>query len=131
MAQYLQRPWLDRDPESYCFVPAKAVAWQRDRSRRRPVAHISNVTARSSALRRAPGRRYTRLGYRVAIQRACRRASPPGRPTSSRHTRATLVRQRNGLEAVKAVLGHTDTKITEIHAERDVATASRIMREIG
>jgi hypothetical protein len=31
-----------------------------------------------------------------------------------RHTRAPLIRQEYGLEAAKAVLGHTDTKITEI-----------------
>jgi hypothetical protein len=36
-----------------------------------------------------------------------------------------------GLEAAKAVLGHTDTKITEIYAERDLELASKVMREIG
>jgi hypothetical protein len=29
------------------------------------------------------------------------------------------------------VLGHADTKITEIYAERDLGLAMRIMREIG
>jgi hypothetical protein len=31
----------------------------------------------------------------------------------------------------KAVLGHTETRITEIYAERDLELAARIMREIG
>jgi integrase len=68
----------------------------------------------------------------VAIQRACRRAGiPVWSPHRLRHTRATLIRQQYGLEGAKAVLGHTDTKITEIYAERDLELASRIMREIG
>jgi integrase len=48
-----------------------------------------------------------------------------------RHMRATLIRQAYGVEATKAVLGHTDTKITEIYAERDLGLAMKIMREIG
>jgi integrase len=131
-AQDLLRPWLDRDPDSYCFVPAEAAAWQRDRTRRRQVARISDTRARAGLPRRAPGPRFTRHSYRVAIQRACRRAGiPVWSPHQLRHTRATTIRQRYGLEAAKAVLGHTDTKITEIYAERDLETASRIMREIG
>jgi hypothetical protein len=80
----------------------------------------------------AQGRRYTRHSYRVAVQRACRRAGlPPWSPRQLRHTRATLIRQAYGLEGAKAVLGHADTKITEIYAERDLELAMRIMREIG
>jgi integrase len=131
-AQELLRPWLDRDPESSCFVPAEVAAWQRARSRRRPADRAAEGKVRASSPRRAPGSRYTRHSYRVAIQRACRRAViPVWSPHRLRHTRATLIRQQYGLEAAKAVLGHTDTKITEIYAERDLELASRIMREIG
>jgi integrase len=56
---------------------------------------------------------------------------PVWSPRQLRHTRATLIRQAYGLEAAKAVLGHADTKITEIYAERDLELAVRIMREIG
>jgi hypothetical protein len=48
-----------------------------------------------------------------------------------RRTRATAIRKAFGLEAAKAVLGHTDTKITEIYAERDLELARRVMGEIG
>jgi integrase len=79
-----------------------------------------------------PGQRYSRHGYRTAVQRACRRAGiAVWSPRQLRHTRATLIRRAYGLEAAKAVLGHTDTKITEIDAERDLELAMRIMREIG
>jgi integrase len=131
-AQHLLRPWLDRDPESYCFVPAEVTAWHRRRSRRRKVSMSVVEDVRTMGSRRGPGPRYTRHSYRVAIQRACRRASiPVWSPHRLRHTRATTIRQVYGLEAAKAVLGHTDTKITEIYAERDLELASRIMREIG
>ena len=83
-------------------------------------------------LKLGPGLRYTRHSYRVAVQRACKRAGIPAwSPRQLRHTRATLIRQAYGLEAAKAVLGHADTKITEIYAERDLELAMRIMREIG
>jgi integrase len=66
------------------------------------------------------------------VSRACRRAGIPARsPRQLRHTRATLIRQVYGLEAAKAVLGHADTKVTEIYAERDLGLAVRVMREIG
>jgi hypothetical protein len=42
-----------------------------------------------------------------------------------------MIRQAYGLKAAKTVLGHADTKITEIHAEQDLELAMRIMREIG
>ncbi len=76
--------------------------------------------------------RYTRPSSWVAIQRVCRRADiPVWSPHRLRHTRAARIRQRYGLEAARAVLGHTDTKMTEIDAEREIGLASRIMREIG
>jgi integrase len=131
-AQDILRPWLDRDPESYCFVPAEVAAWHRDRTRRPQGTRIANRKARRGKPRHEPGLRYTRHSYRVAIQRACRRAGiPVWSPHRLRHTRATTIRQVYGLEGAKAVLGHTDTKITEIYAERDLELASRIMREIG
>ena len=42
-----------------------------------------------------------------------------------------MVREQYGLEASKAVLGHADTKVTEIYAQRDLELAQRVMREIG
>jgi integrase len=79
-----------------------------------------------------PRRVYTRHSYRVAVQRACKRAGIEAwSPRQLRHTRATAIRKTYGLEAAKAVLGHTDTKITEIYAERDLDLARRVMREIG
>jgi integrase len=68
----------------------------------------------------------------VAVQRACKKAGiPPWSPRQLRHTRATVIRQAFGLEAARTVPGHTDTKVTEIDAERDLELARKVMREIG
>jgi integrase len=92
-AQEVLRPWLDRDPESNCFVPAETSARHyrrlptRDSSKDRPEGSGSRDP------RLAPGRRYTRHSYRTAVQRACRRAGiPVWSPRQLRHTRAARIR---------------------------------------
>lgn len=52
-------------------------------------------------------------------------------PNQLRHSRATAIRERFGIEAAQTVLGHSDPKVTLVYAERDFAMAERIMREIG
>jgi integrase len=131
-AQEVLRPWLDRDPESYCFIPAETSAWHYQRLRTRGPSEAPDEEGEPRVLKLRPGLRYTRHSYRVAVQRACKRAGIAAwSPRQLRHTRATMIRKKYGLEAAKAVLGHTDTKITEIYAERDLELAMRIMREIG
>ena len=77
--------------------------------------------------------RYNRHSYRVAVQRACRRAGVAvWSPQRLRHTRATQIREAfRSIDAAKAVLGHTDTRVTEIYAERDLKLAADVMRQIG
>lgn len=131
-AQEVLRPWLERDADAYCFVPAETSAWHYRRVRRKATSEVPKAGGKTSARKLRPGLKYTRHSYRVAVQRACKRAGiTPWSPRQLRHTRATMIRQAYGLEAAKAVLGHSDTKITEIYAERDIELAMRIMREIG
>ena len=52
-------------------------------------------------------------------------------PNQLRHSRATVIRERFGLEAARTVLGHSSVSTTEVYAERDFATAANIMAEIG
>ena len=123
------RPFLDRDPAAYCFRPAEAVAWQRARTRRRPAKPESVGVPIGELVNEL----YTRHSYRVAVQRGCRRAGVPAwTPRRLRHTRATQIRHAFGsIEAAKAVLGHTDTRVTELYAERDLKLAAEVMRKIG
>ena len=117
---------------SYCFVPAETSAWHYRRNRRKSCSHTPIEQVEPKVLKLQPGLKYTRHSYRVAVQRACKRAGiPTWSPRQLRHTRATMIRKAFGLEAAKAVLGHTDTKITEIYAERDLDLAKRVMHEIG
>lgn len=118
-------PFLDRDPGEYCFRPAEVVEWQRGRARKSPGSQKPAGAGLNP--------RYTRHSYRIAVQRACRRAGVPvWSPGQLRHTRATQIRHEFGsIEAAKAVLGHADTRVTEIYAERDLKLAAEVMRKIG
>lgn len=74
-AQTLLHPYLDRDPEAFCFSPSEA------EQERREAAHAARKTPpsygnapgtnRSRKPRRTPGERYDADGYRRAITRAC------------------------------------------------------------
>lgn len=52
-------------------------------------------------------------------------------PNQLRHSGATAIRERYGIEAARTVLGHADPKVTEIYAGRDFQMAARVMLEIG
>ncbi len=129
MAMAVLRPFLERDPEAYCFSPAESVTWQHERSRTRPVKP-GKVARKPEEYVNA---KYTRHSYRLAVQRACRRAKVAvWSPRQLRHTRASQIRAAFGnLEAAKAVLGHTDTRVTEMYAERDLKLAADVMRKMG
>jgi integrase len=52
-------------------------------------------------------------------------------PLQLRHTAATTIRKRFGLEAAQTVLGHSKADVTQIYAERDYTLAARVAREVG
>jgi site-specific recombinase XerC len=52
-------------------------------------------------------------------------------PNQLRHSRATVIREKFGVEAAQVVLGHNDPRITQIYAEKNFELASRIMQQIG
>ncbi len=41
-----------------------------------------------------------------------------------------LARKANGLAAAQVSLGHSETKVTEVYAERDLTLASKVVAEI-
>lgn len=118
-------------------------------------------TNRRRSPKRAAGACYDATSYRRAIARACERAfvmpaefrpqhedGPASReeraakrrawraanvwhPHQLRHTAATRLRKEYGLEAAQVILGHKSLAVTEIYAEKNVATAVRIMGEVG
>ncbi len=52
-------------------------------------------------------------------------------PNQLRHSAATEIRKRFGLEAAQVVLGHASAEITQVYAERDLRRAVDIMLEVG
>lgn len=105
-AQEILSPWLDRPADVFCFSPREGAGKGRGR--------------------------YDSRTYRRAVVRACRRAGiPPWTPHRLRHTVATTVRARYGLEAAQVYLGHARADVTQVYAERDLAAALRIAAEMG
>lgn len=187
-AQMILRPYLLRNPESYCFVPAESEQKRRlimHDARATPI-HYGNApgTNRKQRPRWAAGRRYDVNSYRRAITRGCelafgipaelrepskawramltawKKAKTPKAerkipaelqeaedqrqrqaaawrsanvwsPNQLRHTAATEIRRRFGLDAAKTVLGHTNLDTTLVYAEADMAKAADVMREVG
>lgn len=52
-------------------------------------------------------------------------------PNQLRHTAATEIRRRYGLEGAQVTLGHANADVSQIYAERDLEKAVQIMREVG
>jgi integrase len=59
------------------------------------------------------------------------RAANRWHPHQLRHTAATELRRRFGIEAARVVLGHRSAAITEVYAEIDQGKAAAIMGEVG
>ena len=56
---------------------------------------------------------------------------PHWHPHQLRHTRATEVRRRYGVEAAQVALCHARADVTEIYAERNFGLAAKIAKEMG
>ena len=133
-AQAVLAPWLRDDPAAYMFSPAEGVALRNaeKRAARKSKVPPSQAARRKARPRRGPGERFDKDAYRIAIARACDRAGVPRwHPHQLRHAVATKVRASYGLEAAQTLLGHAKADVTQIYAERDLAKAVEVMREVG
>lgn len=151
-AQGVLRPYLLREKESYCFVPADSERKRRAEltaARRIPVSYGKRPgTNRKRNPQRSAGQRYTTDSYRRAIDRGCDKAFPAPEdstpeqarqwklehrwaPNRLRHSAATEIRKRFGLEAAQVVLGHSAADVTQIYAERDLAKAAEVIKQVG
>ena len=150
--QDVLRPYLLREKESYCFDPAES---ERKRlaivheGRRTPIGYGNRPGSnRKNNPKRRPGECYDTAGYRRCITRACDRAFPAPNdlpeadikkwqqdhrwaPNQLRHSAATEIRKRFGLEAAQVVLGHSAADVTQIYAARDMEKAAEVIREVG
>lgn len=98
----------------------------------------------------AAGDRYDVASYRRAIARACDKAfSVPANvevdpkakakwqadhrwhPHQLRHSAATELRKRFGIEAAQVMLGHRTLSVTQLYAEKNIDAAKRIAAQVG
>jgi integrase len=134
-AQAIVKPFLTTNLEAYLFSPrayVEALHARRAQGRATKRTPSELNRRRKAKPKRTPGERYTRRSYRVAVVRACQKANVPAwNPLQLRHTAGTLIRAKYGLEAAKAILGHSRVETSQIYAERDLGRAQEIMKEIG
>ncbi|MBX3441225.1 MAG: site-specific integrase [Planctomyces sp.] len=134
-AQAILAPYLDdRSAEAACFSPAEAEAERLalKRQKRKSKVQPSQAARTVRKRQRAPAATYTVASYRRAIHRACKAAGvAPWAPNRLRHSRATDLRRRYGIEAAQTVCGHSKLDTTQVYAERDLERARSIMAECG
>ena len=133
-AQEVLQPWLRTDRGACLFQPREAAAERRAemRARRKTRVQPSQFDRRTDDPQRAPGSRYTVNSYRQAIVRGCDRAGVPHwHPNQLRHNAATAIRKQFGLDAARAILGHSTAVVTEVYAELDAGQAAAVMARVG
>ncbi len=156
-AQKILKPFLGRNTEAYCFTPAEALqesfdrrssACPRTKKKQSALKHIGQ-TYNKDTFNRAICRacevafempnELRRISASLPMEEKTRRqdlakawrAENCWSAGQLRHTRATDIREKYGIEAAQLVLGHSDLKITEIYAERNDERVADIMREVG
>ena len=133
-AKEILQPWLRSDFDAYLFSPAEAMNERRAerRLRRKTRVQPSQGNRTKRHLKKTPGAHYTVASYRRAIQVGCQKAGIPSwHPHQLRHTAATEIRKRFGIEATRIILGHEDVRTAQIYAEEDRSRGVEIMRSIG
>lgn len=143
-AQAILLPYLLRAPDAYCFCPAESENRhnaERRAARRSPMTPSQAKRRRKRRPATAPGACYSTNTYRQAITRAVELANrarkadeeqvPRWAPNRLRHTAATEIRSRFGLEATQVILGHARADVTQVYAERDMQKGAAVALAVG
>lgn len=146
-AQEVLRPFLRPATTEHLFCPREAEAERMAalRAARKSKVQPSQVDRRKLEGPRRPdllGDRYTTNSYRTAVTRGIERANaerrkaglpevPHWHPHRIRHTAATELRRKFGVDVARAVLGHSSPAVTEIYAELDAEKAREAMERMG
>lgn len=154
-AQEIVRRYIRKELDKPLFSPAATVedllaAKREARTTKRSKAQDRRDEKRRDQAkfrRRPPRDRYSPESYARAIARAVRVAFRPEgmtdaefvewkcpyhwHPHQLRHSRATELRKKFGIEAARVALGHSDPDVTLIYAERDRGVGMKIAAEVG
>jgi integrase len=143
--QKILKPFMDREPDKYCFSPRESMAQrflERSSTRTTPLSCGNKPgTNTKSNPRSTPGDYYDPNCYRSAVVYAIKAARKSGKfeeneiidihPHQLRHTTATIVRKEFGLDAARALLGHKSLAMTDGYAEIDKGLADRAAITLG
>ncbi len=131
--QAILLPYLDRDPDTFCFRPRDSEKRRRTEQRKTPATY-GNAVGRSNTPRktsRTIGESYTTRSYGHAVMRACKKGGlDHWHPNQIRHSVATKVRKAYGIETASVILGHSKVGVTQIYAESDRARAVAATKEM-
>lgn len=136
-ARAVVEPWLaGLGPDDLVFTPVRlrqeryAALRAARRSKVQP-SQRSRAKLEAEKVRRVPAR-FTDAGYGDAVARACAKAGVPAwTPGQLRHSFATEVRARFGLEVAQVLLGHAHAAVSEVYAERDLAAGIAAAKAMG
>jgi len=143
-AQQLIAPFLNRPEGANLFSPREAEEERnagRRRNRKTPMTPSQAKRRKKVKPKKAPMERYTVDSYRRAIEYGVKMANKKKKPDAAkipkwyplqlRHTRATEVRKRYGLDGAQSALGHKNADVTQVYAEKNLELAIRIAEETG
>lgn len=141
----LLRPFLDREPESFLFSPREAEARRnslRNAARKTPMTPSQRRRKPRQNPKRAKRENYDVDSYRRAIKYAIKKVNrqrvleshepiPEWFPLQLRHSRATEINEKYGIEAAAVSLGHAHADVTKVYAERNLKLAITVARATG
>jgi integrase len=133
-AQALLAPYLERDPDAFCFSPSESESQRKSAARlaRKTKVQPSQQNRKSPAPKNQPGVVYDKTSYPRAVRRACDKAKiSRWHPGQLRHAAATEIRAAFGLEAAQVILGHQKADVTQIYAEKNQELAKKVRGLIG
>ncbi len=142
------------DPSDFVFSPTRQVEGisiaascaAKRKTPRWPSHQERNRAKRVKAAKKKPGANYTTERYARAVASGVMRGNarrellagegnydviPHWHPNQLRHSFATRVRRKHGLEAAQVLLGHANANVTQVYAERDMRLAAEVAREVG
>jgi integrase len=133
LAQQILTPYLNRDPQAYCFSPRESELKRRAALRVTPLSCGNRPgTNRKRKSKRRIGVCYSPRSYHQCIRKICiAKNIARWAPNQLRHAAATEIRSRFGLEATQVILGHAKADVTQVYAERDREKGVAVAREIG
>jgi len=140
-AQEILKPFLTTDLQAYIFSPVRSREERNAarRAKRKTRVQPSQLDRRKPHPKRTPGPRYTTASYRRALVYATKLAVKAGdlvegsrwHPHQLRHNAATRIRSVAGLDAVRAVLGHSSVVQSAEYAALDIELARTIAAKVG